>query len=60
MGAIAGTAGEPQSIKQGGSTGMAFGGRCAGINRRHLDVLLGRARGNQVVALEHETEGFTA
>ena len=39
---------------------MAFGGADAGVDRRHLDVFLGRARGDQVVALEHKTKGFAA
>lgn len=36
----------------------ALGGRRAGVDGGHLDVLLRRLGGDQVVALEHEAEGL--
>ncbi|MNP07720.1 hypothetical protein D3C76_997590 [compost metagenome] len=58
--AVAGARGQAQAFEQGRGAGMALGGRSAGVDRRHLDVFLGRARRDQVVTLEHEPEGFTA
>lgn len=57
--AITGTFGQAQAGQQGMGACVALGGRRAGIDRRHFDIFLGGAGGNQVIALEHETEGFT-
>ncbi|MNM98119.1 hypothetical protein D3C81_1106400 [compost metagenome] len=60
MRAVARAARQAQAGEQGGSARVALAGVDAGINGRHLDVLLGRARGDQVVALEYEAKGFAA
>jgi hypothetical protein len=59
MWTVAGARGQAEAIEQGGRAGVAFGGGGAGVDCRHLDVLLGRAGRNQVIPLKHETEGFT-
>lgn len=58
--AVVGAIGQAQAGQQSLGAGMAFGSADAGIDRRHLDVFLGRAGRDQVVALEHETKGFAA
>ncbi|MCY1390289.1 hypothetical protein D9M71_51060 [compost metagenome] len=60
MRTVAGTLAQAQAFEQGGSAGVALGRWRAGINGRHFHVFLGRARGNQVIALEHEAKGFPA
>lgn len=56
--AVGGAAAQPQAFEQRTSSGVAFGGGRSGIDGRHLDVFLGVARGDQVIALEHEAKGL--
>ena len=58
--AVAGAFAQPQAPQQHLGACGARGGGGAGVDGRHFDVFLGRGRGDEVVALEHEAEGFTA
>ncbi|CRM50196.1 hypothetical protein [Pseudomonas sp. 24 E 13] len=57
---VAGALGQAQAGEQGIGAGVPFDGTDTGIDRRHLDVFLGRCRRDQVVALKHEAERFAA
>lgn len=51
---------QAQALEQGPRAGVPLARRGAGVDRRHLDVFLGRGGGDQVIALEHEAECLAA
>ncbi len=59
-GPVAGVPGQAQAREQFPRSAVALGLRCAGIDRRHFDVMQGTQVREQMVALEDKTEVVAA
>jgi hypothetical protein len=59
-GAVVQALGEPELAEQRLGAGAPLGAAHAGVDRGHFDVAHGARVGDQVIALEHETECFAA